>query len=164
MNDEKKIIDLSDIYKNEYEIINDAIYKTEEVYLEIIKIPFKHRNMTSLEVRAGIVFSYDSEKNTMEEMYSLPDDGKTRYSGRLNYAFWGPKGSPYNSHHPQDSIAYAIIDALSAIRNFDDKKFPNEVVFWVNEKGIFDSNGRKINSYAEAEMIRDKYNAKRKKK
>lgn len=67
------------------------------------------------------------------------------YIGIANYRIWGPKqGGPYISLHPQNSVEKALYDAISGIKDFDNKDIPNKLLFFVsteNDSIIYDGDG-----------------------
>lgn len=63
-----------------------------------------------------------------------------------SHSFWGPKqAGPYQSNHIQDSIEYALNDAIRGLESFDEESFSNEKVFYVTEDSkYFDGNGIEV--------------------
>lgn len=85
------------------------------------------------------------------EIIVFPTNGSQArsYQGVCNYSFWGPRqATPYKSLHGQDTIEFAIRDAFSGIKNFDEAEYPNECVFFVriigNETIYINGNGEQV--------------------
>jgi hypothetical protein len=84
--------------------------------------------------------------------------------GVANYEFWGPgQALPYRSMHVEDTVEAALVDALSAISNFDREDYPNDCVFWVKMQEeswkLVDGDGHVV-SKVEAEKKRRAYSKK----
>ena len=80
------------------------------------------------------------------------------FTGMCNYAFWGPDQSdPYRNLNCYPSIEIALHSAISGFRFNDNPDYPNDLIFWRSDNGMYFDGDRSQVTFEEIQERRKNF-------